>query len=412
MRLKPIINSITETDAYKINMQAVVLDKFNQDRCTWAFRCRNNDVQFTPEMVKEIGEQIDHFCTLKFTDEEREWLAKKFPWLGQSYIDFLRYWHPWRDQITINRPEHSKYNDCGLTIQAKGSWLDTMMYEIPILAIVNEVYFAFKYGVDAFDDLFVKISRDKIERLGAGKIKIGKFSEFGMRRRYSSSTQDWLVGTLARNNVPGFVGTSNVYLAKKHGITAVGTQAHEFFMAMQAHFEYNPAYSNKLALEAWNSYYKTKLGIALTDTIGTDVFLKDFDENYATLFNGIRHDSGDPVEWGEKMIAHYNRLGIDPKTKTLLFSDSLNLEKASRLYNYFKDRTKVAFGIGTDWTCPFADAISEKYGKLKPLNIVMKMVECNGSPVAKISNTPSKGMCQDTSYVDYLKRCIDWRLKH
>lgn len=412
MRLNPIINSVTETDAYKINMQAVVLDKFNQDRCVWAFRCRNNDVQFTPEMVKEIGEQIDHFCTLKFTDEEREWLAKKFPWLGQSYLDFLRYWHPWRDQITINSLEHSKYNDCGLTIQAEGSWLDTMMYEIPILAIVNEVYFAFKYGVGALDNLFREISSHKIERLMKSKIGIGKFSEFGMRRRYSSETQDWLVRALVENNVPGFVGTSNVYLAKKYDITAVGTQAHEFFMAMQSHFEYNPAYSNRFALEAWNSYYKTKLGIALTDTIGTDVFLKDFDENYATLFNGVRHDSGDPVEWGEKMIAHYTKLGIDPQTKTLLFSDSLNLDKAAYLYDYFDGRTNVAFGIGTDWTCPFTDIVSKKYGKLKPLNIVMKMVECNGSPVAKISNTPSKGMCLDSSYVDYLKRCIDWRLKH
>jgi nicotinate phosphoribosyltransferase len=217
---------------------------------------------------------------------------------------------------------------------------------------------------------------------------------------------------LARDKVPGFVGTSNVYLAKKYDITAVGTQAHEFFMAMQAHFEYNPAYSNRFALEAWNSYYKTKLGIALTDTIGTDVFLKDFDENYSTLFNGVRHDSGDPVEWGEKMIAHYNKLGIDPHTKTLLFSDSLNIDKAAYLYDYFDGRTNVAFGIGTDWTCPFTDIVSKKYGKLKPLNIVMKMVECNGSPVAKISNTPSKGMCLDSSYVDYLKRCIDWRLKH
>lgn len=412
MRLKPIINNLTETDAYKLNMQAVVLEKFNQDRCTWAFRCRNNDVHFTPEMVTEIGEQIDHFCSLKFTDDERLWLSKHFPWLGQSYVDFLRYWHPWREQITINSPDHSKYNDCGLTIQAKGSWLDTMMYEIPILAIVNEVYFAFKYGEGALNDLFKTISVKKMDRLIKHNIEIGKFSEFGMRRRYSSETQDWLVRTLSENKVPGFVGTSNVYLAKKYGITAVGTQAHEFFMAMQAHFEYNPAYSNKFALEAWNSYYKTKLGIALTDTIGTAVFLREFDENYATLFNGVRHDSGNPIIWGENMIGHYQKLGIDPHTKTLLFSDSLNLEKAASLYNHFKDRTKVAFGIGTDWTCPFADVISEKFGKLKPLNIVMKMVECNGSPVAKISNTPSKGMCQDASYVDYLNRCVDWRIVH
>lgn len=412
MKLKPIINSLLEQDAYKFNMAAIVLEKFNQDRCRWAFRCRNNDVFFTPEMVQEISKQIDHFCTLAFTAEEREWLSKHFPWLGPSYIDFLRYWHPWCEQITINLPTHSKYNDCGLTIEAEGSWLDTSMYEIPILAIVNEVYFAFKYGTDSLNRTFMDISYDKIKKINNGEIELGAFSEFGLRRRYSERMQDWLVAALLNHNVRGFVGTSNVYLAKRYDITAVGTQAHEFFMAQQGRHEINPAYSNRFALEAWNGYYKTKLGIALTDTIGTDVFLRDFDENFATLFSGVRHDSGDPIEWGEKIIAHYKKFGIDPKTKTLLFSDSLNLEKAANLYAYFKDKAKVAFGIGTDWTCPFSGYEYKEFGKVQPLNIVMKMVECNGSPVAKISNTPSKGMCLDNEYVDYLRRCIDWRLKH
>lgn len=407
MRLPPIITSLLITDAYKINMQAVVYKMFNQMRCVWAFRCRNNDVVFTPEMIQEIEEQIDYFCTLRFTDEERMWLAQKFPWLHKSYIDFLRYWHPWRDQITINLPTHKKYNDCGLTIEAKGTWLDTMMYEIPILAIVNEVYFAFKFGAHALDEAFQKISLEKIIDIKSGRWDIGVFSEFGLRRRYSGEMQDWLIKTMVEEKVPGFVGTSNVHLAKKYGVTAVGTQAHEFFMAQQGLFEYNPAYSNKFALEAWNSYYKTKLGIALTDTIGTEVFLRDFDENFATLFSGVRHDSGDPFLWGVQMIDHYRRLGIDPRTKTLLFSDSLDLEKATRLNLYFKGKAKVAFGIGTNWTCPFAND-----SEMHPLNIVMKMVECNGSPVAKISNTPSKGMCQDEAYVEYLKRTIDWRLKH
>ena len=185
----------------------------------------------------------------------------------------------------------------------------------------------------------------------------------------------------------------------------------------QSH-EINPAYSNKFALAAWNDYYKTKLGIALTDTIGTAVFLRDFDENFATLFSGVRHDSGDPFEWGEKMICHYEKLGINPKTKTLLFSDSLNLHKAAHLYRYFKDKAKVAFGIGTYWTAPF-DVESLRvicpistHTDLFPLNIVMKPIEFNGAPVCKLSNDAGKAMSQDKEYIDYLHRTIDWRLAH
>ena len=407
MKLPPIIISLLETDAYKLNMQAIVHKKHNTAMTRWAFRCRNNDVVFTSEMVEEIMAQIDHFCALVFKQDEREWLSNNFPWLGDAYINFLKYWKPDRSQITINEPWHQKYNECGLTIEANGTWLDTMMYEIPILAIVNEVYFAIKFGERALDMEFKNISRFRFSQIVDGKYDIGTFSEFGLRRRYSGEMQDWLVHLLTSCNVKGFVGTSNVYLAKKYGIKAIGTQAHEFFMAYQGLHHLNPAYSNKFALEDWSEFYGTKLGIALTDTIGTNVFLCDFGERLATLFSGVRHDSGDPIEWGEKMIAHYKKLGIDPMTKTLLFSDSLDIPKAANLYAYFKDKAKVAFGIGTAFTCPFHDD-PEKH----PLNIVMKMVECNGAPVAKISNTPSKGMCLDEAYTDYLRRTIDWRLTH
>ena len=417
MKLNPIINSLLETDAYKLNMNAVCLEKFSTDRCEWAFRCRNDDVRFTEEMIKEICEQIHHFCSLRFSDEERFWLHKKFPWLKQSYIDYLRLWQPCKNHISINMPWHQKYNDCGLTIEASGSWLDTMMYEIPILAIVNEVYFAFKYGVGALDELVKQVTQAKIDRLRKREVVIGTFSEFGMRRRYSAATQDLIVAGLKNSKIPGFVGTSNVYLAKKYGVTAVGTQAHEFFMCQQGHREINPAYSNRFALQAWNDYYKTKLGIALTDTIGTDVFLRDFDENFSTLFSGVRHDSGDPFKWGDKMIAHYKKFGIDPKTKTLLFSDSLNLTKAAMLYDYFKDKAKVAFGIGTYWTAPFDPESLAMYNGIKdveihPLNIVMKPIEFNGAPVCKLSNDLGKVMSQDKEYIDYLRRTIDWRLAH
>ena len=200
------------------------------------------------------------------------------------------------------------------------------------------------------------------------------------------------------------IGTSNVYLAKKWNVTPVGTMAHEWIMCTgQGNHKHKPAYSNWYALDAWVKEYGVLNGIALTDTITTDCFLKDFQLTYSTLFSGVRHDSGDPFAWGEKMIAHYEAQGIDPKRKTLLFSDSLDFARADKLRKTFKDRVTVAFGIGTyiaNDTCE------------EPLNIVMKTTACNGMDVAKISDTPGKEMCKNEEYVDYLTRCIKWRMEH
>lgn len=400
MKLKPIITSLLETDAYKFNMMNVIFHTFNKDVTKWAFKCRNKNVRFTPEMVQEIREQIDFFCSLRFSKEELEWLAANFPWLKKDFINQLKRWYPDRNDIRINEGDVEYLDECGLAIEANGTWLDTTLYEIAILAIVNEVYFAFSENPMTLDE-FKRRTVERLDNLITGVKPIGTFSEFGLRRRYSKETQDWLVSFL-KDNVPGFVGTSNVYLAKKYGVKAIGTQAHEFFMALESHFEWNPAYINRFAMEAWVNEYQTLLGIALTDTIGTDVFLRDFNLSFATQFNGVRHDSGDPIEWGEKMIAHYKKLGIDPKTKTLLFSDSLDVDRANKLYEYFKDRTKVAFGIGTFLTNPSDN----------PLNIVFKMIECNGSPVAKLSNDNGKVMCRDDEFINHLRNTIAWRMEH
>ena len=403
MKLKPIINSLLETDAYKFSMGQTIFHRFNRDQTVWSFRCRNRDVRFTPEMAAEVGEQIDHYCTLSFREDELSWLNDNLPWITPDYTDFLRFWHPRREEIHINEEGMVPYNGCGLAIEAAGTWLSTSMYEIAILAIVNEVYYAFTKGVEACRAEFVERTVDKFDRLASGEFDIGTFSEFGMRRRYSSEAQDWLLYYITSLNLPGFVGTSNVHLARKYGVKAVGTQAHEYIMCVgQGHHENNPAYSNMFAMRAWVDEYKTRNGIALTDTITTAAFLKDFDLTYATLFSGVRHDSGDPFEWGERMIGHYDSLGIDPMSKTLLFSDSLDFAKATDIRRRFKDRCKVAFGIGTYLSNPLPC----------PLNIVMKVTECNGSPVAKLSDVEGKGMCKDPAYVEYLRRAIDWRLNH
>lgn len=428
----PCIASALEQDFYKYSMGNVIFKYFNEYKTKWEFKCRplKNGVlpRFTPEMIAEIRKQIDYFCTLRYTEDELTWLKKFAPWLSEGYIDHLRRWYPRREQIKANEGNIQAYNDCGLAIEASGTWLDTSMYEIPILAIVNEVYFAFngnktedeiafqKRTIAKFDKVF---SEAEFERLKEGDptgnyyaansyaakhpYHLGTFSEFGMRRRYSREMQDWLVKYIVAQKIPGFVGTSNVYLAKKYGVKAVGTMAHELIMTIgQATHKHNPAYSNYYALRIWRNAYGVKNGIALTDTITTDAFLRDFSDEFAATFSGVRHDSGDPIEWGEKMIAHYQKLGIDPNTKTLLFSDSLDFERATKIRDHFLGRAQVAFGIGTFLSNPLDN----------PLNIVMKVTEGNGSPVAKISDSPGKSMCRNDRYVEYLKRTIEWRLAH
>lgn len=402
MKLEPIINSLLETDLYKLNMQQVILHQFSDYKTTWTFKCRNEDVIFTEDMVQEINDQIEHFCTLRFTEEELQYLDS-LRWIKGSYIDFLRLWKPRKEDIFIS------LNDGKLNIEAMGTWLNTTLYEIPILAIVNEVYFRMKYNYSELLESFKERLDNKLLALNNFQYRLSNFSEFGLRRRLSAEAQELVVKAFANPTNrfckdTTFVGTSNVYLAKKYGVKPIGTMAHEFCQCVgQGNHKHNPAYSNWFMMDSWVKEYGILNGIALTDTITTDCFLKDFQLTFATLFSGVRHDSGSPEEWGEKMIKHYESLGINPKTKTLLFSDSLNFEKADMLNTRFKNRINVAFGIGTylsNDTC------------VKPLNIVMKVTKCNGQDVAKISDCDGKNMCKNPKYIDYLKRTIKWRMEN
>ena len=401
MRLPQIINSLLETDMYKFSMGQTIFHQFTSYKTTWTFKCRNKDVHFTDEMVEEIKEQVQAFCQLRFMEEELEYLDN-ITWIKGTYVDFLRLWQPRYEEFTITTDA-----PCGLAIDAAGTWLNTTMYEIPVLAIVNEVYFRMAYDYDVLLKQFKRRLDEKVRLLEEDTYRLSDFSEFGLRRRLSAEAQEMAVKAIAEVELPAdshFIGTSNVYLAKKFNLKPVGTMAHEWIMCTgQGNHKHNPAYSNWYALDAWVKEYGILNGIALTDTITTDCFLRDFQLTYATLFSGVRHDSGDPYEWGDKMIAHYNSLGINPRTKTLLFSDSLDFERATALYDYFKDKAKVAFGIGT-----FISNDTDE----EALNIVMKTTKCNGMDVAKISDVAGKGMCKNPDYVDYLNRCIDYRMKN
>lgn len=403
MKFKQIVDSLLQNDAYKFSMGQAIYHQYSGYTTTWTFKCRNKDVKFTPDMVQEIDAQIRAYCNLRFRESELDYL-KNIKWIKEDYIDYLRIWRPRYEDFTINTD-----GECGLSIETTGTWLNTSMYEIPTLAIVNEVYFRMAYDYTELLSSFKDRLNSKFENLKNGHWYAGTFSEFGLRRRLSGEAQELAVEKFSHLNdtlhsASKFVGTSNVYLAKKYNLTPVGTMAHEWIMCTgQGNHKHNPAYSNWYALNSWIKEYGVLNGIALTDTITTDCFLKDFQLTYATLFSGVRHDSGDPFEWGNKMIEHYKQLGINPKTKTLLFSDSLDFERADKLYRTFSKETNVAFGIGTYIS---NDTIAD------PLNIVMKVTKCNDQDVAKISDTEGKGMCKNPDYVDYLKRTIDWRMKH
>jgi nicotinate phosphoribosyltransferase len=397
--MNQIITSLLQNDAYKFSMGQCIFHQHNAKRTHWTFKCRNKDVKFTPEMVAEIKRQLQLYSQLRFTDEELQYLKNTMIWLHQDYLDFLKFWHPDLNEIIVGTD-----SPCGLTIEIEGSATNVSPYETPVMAIVCEVYYRMG-GQGDYDTLFEEYKNqvtNNIIKIVSRELNIGPFSEFGFRRALSQEAHDYLIRELVRNNTPGFLGTSNVYLAKKYGTKPMGTMAHEFIMLAQGYQEWNPAYSNKYMLDSWVKEYGILNGIALTDTITTDAFLKDFQLTFATLFSGVRHDSGDPFVWGNKLIEHYKKLGIDPKTKTLLFSDSLSLEKANELYEYFKDQAKVAFGIGGAWASP----------KGKELNIVIKTTEVDGQPVAKLSDSEGKNMCKDPEYIDYLRKTVNWRMTH
>lgn len=404
LKYAPMVKSLLDTDLYKYSMGQVYQRQFAADHATWDFKARNVGVntkheKYTAEDREEIKKQLMAYCSLRFEKDELEWLSDKGrrPWIHNAYCDFLKNWRPDFAEITVEDDPIT-----GLAIHTSGTQINVSYYEIPILEVAAEVYYRNHYDYEEIAHAFKEKTLEKIDFIKRGIYEPGTFSEFGARRRISFELQNWLIKTLKENNVKGFIGTSNVELAKRYDLTAVGTMAHEFIMTVgQGHLYHNPAYSNWFALDAWVKEYGTMNGIALTDTIGTDVFLRDFQKTFATLFTGVRHDSGDPYEWGDKMIAHYKKLGIDPSTKTLMFSDGLNLKKATELNKYFSSKTKVAFGIGTDWSGP---------QNIEPLNIVCKVALVNGLDVAKLSDAPGKNMCRNPAAIEHLKNEIAWRM--
>ncbi|RKQ39720.1 nicotinate phosphoribosyltransferase [Enterobacter sp. R1(2018)] len=386
----PILQTLLDTDAYKLHMQQAVFHRYHDVSVAAEFRCRGDDLLGI--YADAIRQQVDNMQHLALSDEEFAWL-EGLPFFEADYLAWLRTFRydPAQVEITNNKGH--------LDIRLTGPWREVIMWEVPLLAVISEVVHQHRSPAVtphmALEHLENKLLQFK-ELTADIDLSAFRLMDFGTRRRFSREVQEAIVGRLQQE--PWFVGTSNYDLARRLNLTPMGTQAHEWF---QAHQQISPVLANsqRAALQAWLDEYPSQLGIALTDCITMDAFLRDFGPAFATSYQGLRHDSGDPVEWGEKAIAHYEQLGIDPLSKVLVFSDNLDLPKAVELYKHFASRINLSFGIGTRLTCDIP--------QVKPLNIVIKLVECNGKPVAKLSDSPGKTICHDKAFVRALRKAFD-----
>ncbi|WP_018609870.1 nicotinate phosphoribosyltransferase [Uliginosibacterium gangwonense] len=390
---QPVVRSLLENDLYKFTMWQSLLHSHPGAQAEYSFVCRNATAFPLAELKEEVEAELDHLCTLNFTQDELDYLSS-LRFIKSDFVDFLTVFRFQRRFIQV-----STHNG-QLVIHATGPLVHVMGFEIFVLYIVNELYFrrldqtsVMDVARQRLDTKVTQLCAAETELLDDGKFPFMLF-DFGLRRRYSGAWQEEVVQRFAKAAPALFRGTSNVYLAKQYGLTPIGTMAHEYLQAYQS-FGFRLRDFQKAALEGWVQEYRGDLGTALTDVVGMDAFLNDFDLYFAKLFDGLRHDSGDPTEWGEKAIAHYKKLRIDPCTKRLVFSDGLNVPRAIELYRHFRGRIQTSFGIGTDLTNDTPH---------KALNIVMKITACNGQPVAKLSDSPGKTLCDDETFLAYLRQ--------
>ncbi|MTD26593.1 nicotinate phosphoribosyltransferase [Erwinia sorbitola] len=387
----PILTTLLDTDAYKLHMQQAVFHRYYDVTVTAEFRCRGDDMLGI--YVDEIKQQIDMMAALTLTEDEFTYLSG-LPFFTADYLNWLRGFRYDPAQVQVHNVQGR------LDIRISGAWREVIMWEVPLLALISEVVHRHRSPL-VTPQMAVARLKEKLAQFAdlTADLDMSRFRlmDFGTRRRFSHDVQLAIVSTL-KQDFPWLVGSSNYEMARKLDIMPVGTQAHEWF---QAHQQISPVLANsqRAALQSWLEEYPDQLGIALTDCITMDAFLRDFGLEFASAYQGLRHDSGDPLEWGEKAIAHYQQLGIDPMSKTLVFSDNLDLDKAVELYRHFGQRINVIFGIGTRLTCDIP--------QVKPLNIVIKLVECNGKPVAKLSDSPGKTICHDQAFVRALRKAFD-----
>jgi len=369
-------------------MMQVVLHHFPGAQVEYRFKCRTEGVDLA-SCMEDIGRAVADLCQLRFRDDELAYL-RSLRFMKSDFVDFLGLFQFNAKYLSTGYGEAPGEID----ITIRGPWLHTILYEIPVLAIVSEVYFRRTQPRPNLDEGRRRL-KAKIDLVRKVEAELDfKISDFGTRRRFSAAWQEEILQTLKREVPEYFAGTSNVWFAMRNNLTPLGTLGHEYMQACQA---LGPRLrdSQVFAFDKWAQEYRGDLGIAISDTYGVDAFLRDFDMYFCKLFDGARHDSGDPFDWGEKMIAHYRRNRVDPRTKSLIFSDQLSFPLAIEIARRFHGRARTSFGIGTNLTNDLG---------YEPINIVLKMTECNGQPVAKVSDAPGKTISKDAGYLAYLRQ--------
>ena len=380
----PIIRSLLDTDLYKLTMQKAVLENFPNIPVEYKFSDRRKEGLFNRDFIEAFYTELEHISTLRLSKDEASWLKHSIPFLKTNgYIEWLQNFRPNPSRIKAALTD----GNLDLDIKDGATWDQEIWWEVSLMAMISELYFIHCDKDWVFDREF------QIRQIHE-KAKILKncfFSDFGTRRRRCYDIQDLIVGELKQ--YPNFNGTSNVHLAHKHGVKAIGTMAHEWVMGVSALESLRHA--NRYALRIWNDTFKGDLGIALPDTFGSTAFFEDFDGNLSRVFDGVRHDSADPDEFGHKAIAHYKSLNIYPPSKMVVFSDGLTCPEAARLEEVFRGKIRTGFGIGTNLTNDFPGS--------KPLNMVIKLHKINGVYVVKLSDTPSKSIGDNDAL-----RVVNW----
>ncbi|HAR72502.1 MAG TPA: nicotinate phosphoribosyltransferase [Flavobacteriaceae bacterium] len=369
-----IIKSIIDNDFYKFTMQFGVTKLYPDVMARYKFINRGEH-QFPEGFADELQKEINAMASLALTKDEKNFFTTNCPYLSPAYLDFLQGYRYDPKEVKITQ------NGTDVEVHVEGYWYRTILWEVPILCLISEIFYKLTNAQRISNEEITKRTSDKVDlynRLGV------TVAEFGTRRRHSYEVHDVVMKELTNHKGKSFVGTSNVHFAHKYGVKPIGTHAHEWFMFHGARYGFKIA--NSISLDRWVKVYYGDLGIALTDTYTSDVFFGQFDKKLSKLFDGVRHDSGDPIEFGEKTIAHYEKMGINPLFKTIIFSDGLNSEKVEMITKAFKGRIGLSFGIGTNLT---------NDTDLKPMNIVMKLTEISSidikwTGVVKLSDEKNK----------------------
>lgn len=381
--------SILDNDFYKFTMQYAVVKLFPKAKARYQFINRGKH-QYPDGFAEKLREAINHLGTLKLTQEEKVFFAENCPYIDPTYFDFLQGYRYDPNEVTIEQSEGD------LTVKIEGYWYRTILWEVPIMALICELYYEMTGLQRVSDEKVADIVKVKMEKYDKLDITI---ADFGTRRRHSYEVHDLVIRTLKNHPSKTFIGTSNVHLAMKYQTKPIGTHAHEWFMFHAAKYGYKMA--NLLGLENWSDVYRGDLGIALSDTYTTESFFEQFDKKLTKLFDGVRHDSGDAVEFAQKTINHYESKGIDPRSKSIIFSDGLDYKKVEKITNFCRGKIGFSFGIGTDFT---NDAGLER------MNIVLKMTEAlpedsEWTPVIKLSDEPMKHT-GDIAEIEMAKRYL------